>query len=166
MQRASPALADAAKEAQRSACFREALREAAAQPQEVVVLFLEERGSFRWPAPSTDWAPAAPGPAPQVAVAGTKQQQRIVGAHTALPGPAHSLDHSIGGRTHLAPFSCHVDQQYTAARGISAVQATGSGHRHAEVCAVVAARLRLQPVWVSISAPWLNLLERLWRWLC
>ena len=57
------------------------LREAAQTPEEVVVLFLDEMGSFRWPDAATDWAEVAPAKAPEAVRAGPNhRQQRLIGA--------------------------------------------------------------------------------------
>jgi hypothetical protein len=70
-----------AKEARLLAC----LREAAATPDEVVALFLDEMGYTRWPDPAADWGPLAPAPRPLADRAGTKQPLwRVIGALNAL----------------------------------------------------------------------------------
>ena len=38
-------------------------------------------------------------------------------------------------------------------------------HTHPEVLAALARYPRIQPVWLPTYAPWLNPIEKLWRWL-
>ena len=69
------------------------LREAAQTPKEVVVLFLDEMGSFRWPDAAPDWAEVAPARAPEAVRAGpNNRQQRLIGALNALTGQGDYLD--------------------------------------------------------------------------
>ena len=87
----SPDPEDVAQVAHLARCLRAALR----WPQEVVVLFLDERGSSRWPEVAPDGQVVAPGGAArQVHTAGpTNRQQRLIGAPGALTGQVDSLDH-------------------------------------------------------------------------
>src|SRR5262245_51562809 len=82
VQQYSPDPAYAAKEARVHTC----LQEAAAAPGEVVAVFLDEMGYYRWPAPAPDWGPAAPAPPWRVRTIGTNSQWRLVGALNALTG--------------------------------------------------------------------------------
>src|SRR5690349_6591504 len=73
----------AAKVARWLAC----LREAAARPGQVEVVFMDEMGYYRWPAPARAWAPSAPAEAPTTQRGGTGNQQwRIIGALNARTG--------------------------------------------------------------------------------
>src|SRR5947207_1595490 len=108
VQQYSPDPAYAAKEAQLHAC----LREAAAAPEEVVAVFLDEMGYYRWPAPAPDWGPAAPAPPGQRRTVGTNSQWRIVGALNALTGQVNYLDDYIVGRKQLARFYAQLAQTY------------------------------------------------------
>jgi hypothetical protein len=80
----------AAKVAHRERCLREAVR----WPQEVVLLFVDEMGSYRWPAVAPEWQLVLPGTtARQVHKAGpTNRQQRLIGALNALTGQVAYLD--------------------------------------------------------------------------
>src|SRR5712691_6836223 len=53
----SPDADDSTKVAHRERCLRAAVR----WPREVVLLFLEEMGDYRWPTGASDWMLAAPG---------------------------------------------------------------------------------------------------------
>ncbi len=161
VQRYSPDPKYAAKEAQLYECSREA----AARPAEVVALFLDEMGYHRWPEPATDWASAAPLPPPLTQPAGTNQQWRIVGALNALTGRVDYLENYIVGRQQLSEIYRRLDRVYADARRIYLIQDNWSVHQHPEVLATLAALPRLEAVWLPTYAPWLNPIEKVWRWL-
>jgi transposase len=144
----------------------ECLREAARRPDEMVALFLDEMGYYRWPEPAADWAPAAPAPAPVAERAGENNRQwRLIGTLNALTGRVDYLEHYIVGREKVIAMYRHVDQVYPEARRIYLVQDNWSIHQHPDVLKAVAAWPRIEPVWLPTYAPWLNPIEKLWRWL-
>lgn len=150
----------------KQARLRDCLREAAQQPEEVVLLFLDEMGYTRWPDPALDWGPSAPHPAPVAQRAGGNNRQwRIVGALNALTGQVHSRDNYIVGREQLAQFYRQLDQAYPDVQRIYVAQDNWSVHSTPEVLGVLEQRPRLTPVWLPTYAPWLNPIEKLWRWL-
>jgi DDE superfamily endonuclease len=150
------------KEAHLLAC----LREAAAAPDEVVALFLDEMGYARWPEPAPDWGPAAPAPRPVAERAGSKQRLwRVIGALDAVTGQVDYAENYVIGRERVGAFYRHLDQGYARARRIYLIQDNWSIHAHPDVLATLATLPRLQPVWLPTYAPWLNPIEKLWRWL-
>lgn len=152
-----------AKVAHLERCLREAVR----WPQEVVVLFLDEMGYYRWPEPAPEWQVVRPGAtARQVHKAGpTNRQQRVIGALHALTGQVEYLDNYLVGRQQVSAFYRHLDQVYAAARRIYVVQDNWSIHHHADVAATLRQLPRIEPVWLPTYAPWLNPIEKLWHWL-
>ena len=71
----------------------ECLRQAAAHPHEVVLVFLDEMGYYRWPTEGRTWGPAAPEPPPLAERAGPNNKQwRVIGALNALSGRLDYLD--------------------------------------------------------------------------
>jgi transposase len=150
------------KEAALLAC----LRQAAAAPAAVVVLFLDEMGYTRWPEPARAWSPAAPASRPVADRAGSKQQLwRLVGALNALTGQVDYHDNYILGRKQLSTFYHQLDQHYPAAEQSYVVQDNWSIHTHPDVLTTLADLPRLTPVWLPTYSPWLNPIEKLWRWL-
>jgi len=110
------------------------LREAARQPEEVVVVFLDEMGYTRWPEPAPDWMLAAPHPPRQVHKAGpTNRQQRIIGALNALSGQVDYLDNYRVGREQVSAFYRQLDQVYAGVRRVYVVQDNWSIHHHGDV---------------------------------
>jgi DDE superfamily endonuclease len=158
----SPEPAYLAKEAHRLAC----LRDAAAAPDEVVALFLDEMGYARWPDPAADWGVAAPAPPPVAARAGSKQALwRVIGALNALTGQVDYLDGYVVGREKVSAFYRHLDRVYAAARRVYLIQDNWSIHTHPDVLATLETLPRLEAVFLPTYAPWLNPIEKLWRWL-
>lgn len=158
-----PDPAYAAKVAHLERCLREAAR----RPGEVVLLFLDEMGDYRWPAVAPAWQLVLPGTtARQVHKAGpTNRQQRLIGALNALTGQVDYLDNYLVGRAPVSACSRHLDQVYPDARRIYVVQDNWSIHHHADVLATLRQLPRLEPVWLPTYAPWLNPIEKLWLWL-
>jgi hypothetical protein len=95
------------------------LREAAQTPEEVVVLFLDEMGSFRWSDAAPDWAEVAPAKAPEAGRAGpTNRQQRLIGALNARTGQVDYLENYIVGCEQVIAFYGRLNQIYARARHI------------------------------------------------
>jgi len=154
-----PAYVD--KEARLLAC----LTEAAQHPDEVVVLFMDEMGYYRWPVAALDWMVDTPEPVCVAACADNNKQWRIIGVLNALTGQVNYLDNYIVGRKVVGDMYQVIDQLYPTARHIYVVQDNWSIHAHADVLAVVDALPRIEPIWLPTYAPWLNPIEKLWRWL-
>ena len=161
VQQFSPDPAYAAKVARLDAC----LQEAATSPR-TVVIFLDEMGFTRWPAPGPDWSPQAPAPGPVASRAGATQRQwRLIGGLNAVTGQVTFLDNSIVGRERVVAWYQLLHAHYAAAERIYVVQDTWSIHRHEDVVAALADLPRIEPVWLPTYAPWLNPIEKLWGWL-
>jgi transposase len=141
------------------------LRQAAAAPKQIEVVFVDEMGYGRWPEAAADWAPAAPAPAPLAERKGHNEQKwRLIGALNALSGQVSYLDNYIVGRKYVIKLLKLVDTTYGQAERIYVVLDNWSIHRHDEVQAALQSLPRLQVVWLPTYAPWLNPIEKLWRW--
>jgi hypothetical protein len=149
------------KEAYLLACLRQIAR----HPATHVLVFMDEMGFFRWPTPSLDWMAAAPDPARIVACADNNRQWRIIGALNALTGQVNYLDNYIVGRKVVGQWYQKLDQLYPHAQHIYVVQDNWSIHKHTDVRAILDDLPRIEPVWLPTYAPWLNPIEKLWRWL-
>jgi hypothetical protein len=135
------------------------LREAAHHPETMVFLFLDEMGYYRWPDSAREWGAAL------ATRDGTNRQQRLIGALNALSGRVDYLDGYIIGREKVGLFYRQLDAVYPQAQTIYVAQDNWSIHRHPEVLAVLEEVPRIQPIWLPTYAPWLNPIEKLWRWL-
>ncbi len=142
--------------------LKKALREAARNPQTVAVLFLDEFGYTRWPDPARDWSVAPP-----IACRSqtNNQQWRTIGALNALTGKVSYLDAYIIGRAKVIEFYGQLNQAYRRLDTVYVIQDNWSIHQHPDVLQALADYPRLRPVWLPTYAPWLNPIEKLWRWL-
>jgi DDE superfamily endonuclease len=137
------------------------LRDAARRPDTVVALFLDEFSYRRWPEVAPTWGL-------ETAVAqraGTNQQWRTIGALNALTGQVTYLDGYIVGRRQVMQFYAQLDHTYPAADLLYVIQDNWNIHTHPDVLAALARYPRIKPVWLPTYAPWLNPIEKLWRWV-
>lgn len=142
------------------------LREAAQAPDAIVLLFLDEMAYHAWPDPAPTWAPTAPTEPPVAARADpNNRQQRLIGVLNALSGRVDYLDNYIVGRAKVIEMYARIETVYPEARRIYVVQDNWSIHRHADVEAAMDRWPRIERVWLPTYAPWLNPIEKLWRWL-
>lgn len=88
-----------------------------------------------------------------------------MGALNAVTGQVDYLDDYIVGRRQLIPFYGQLTQRYADKEYIYVVQDNWSIHRHADVLLALQQWPQIVPVWLPTYAPWLNPIEKLWRWL-
>ena len=142
------------------------LGEAAASAGRVVLVFLDEMGYARWPDPAPDWAASAPAPPPAADRAGGPNRLwRVIGALNAVTGRVDFLDDYIVGRAKLIKFYEQLNRAYPDAGRLLVVQGNWSIHTHPDVLGALGRWPRIEPVWLPTYAPWLNPIEKLWRWL-
>lgn len=162
VQQYSPDPDYAVKEAHLFAC----LQQSAAQPDTRVFLFLDEMGYSRWPAATPVWWEGTGGGAPVADRQQSKQQQwRIIGVLNALSGAVDYLDGYIVGRAKVIAMYQAIAQRYPGAKRIYVAQDNWSIHTHPDVLTALQALPAIEPVWLPTYAPWLNPIEKLWRWL-
>jgi hypothetical protein len=139
-----------------------ALWEARRYPGPVVAVFLDQMGFARWPDPAPDWA----GATPVAARKGSKQGLwRTMGALNALTGQVTYVDGYIVGREKVIACYGQLVEAYPQAERIYAIQDPWSIHKHPDVLAALKQWPQVEPVWLPTYAPWLNPIEKLWRWL-
>jgi hypothetical protein len=141
------------------------LQAATRQPGVVVLVFIDEMGFFRWPQGGRAWMPIAPAPNSALPCADNNRQWRLIGALNALTGQVTYLDDYIVGRRRVGEFYQRLDQAYPLAQRIFVVQDNWSIHTHPDVLNVLASLPRLETISLPTYAPWLNPIEKLWRWL-
>lgn len=130
-----------------------ALRDAARHPKQVVALFLDEFGYYRWPAGSRNWGPSVAGRD------GNNQQWRAIGALNALTGQVDYLDNYIVGRRQMIQFYERLVQRYPRAQRIYLIQDNWNIHTHPDVLTALATWPQLRPVGLPTYSPWLNPIE-------
>jgi transposase len=139
------------------------LAEAAARPEEVVVVFLDEMGFMRWPQPASTFTPGPPNPPPRTQPAGREAKSRIGGMLDPLTGRVLYVEHQRVGRERLLQLYRKLDRAYPCATRIYVVQDNWSVHAHEEIATYLDTVPRIRQVWLPISAYWLNPIEKLWR---
>jgi hypothetical protein len=139
-----------------------ALWEAHRYPRSVTAVFRDQMGFTRWPDPGPDWGVARP-------VAdrrGAKQGRwRLMGALNPFTGQVTYWDNYIIGRAKVIACSEQLVAAYPWARRLYAIPDHWSIHKHPDVRAALKAWPPIEPVWLPTYAPWLNPIEKLWRWL-
>lgn len=151
---------------QKVAQLKRCLKEAARNPRETVVVFIDEMGYSVWPDPAPNWGQVAPAPPPQA----DRQQSnnglwRVIGALNAWTGKVTHRDNYIVGRKQLIELYGLLANTYPHAKTIYVVQDNWSIHKHPDVLQALQRYPRIKPVWLPTYAPWLNPIEKLWRWL-
>jgi transposase len=158
VQQYSPDPDYASKVADLEMCLWEARR----YPGSVVAVFLDEFSYRRWPDPAPDWADAAPLADRQQ----TKDQQwRTIGALNAWTGQVDYLDAYVVGRAKVIEFYGRLVEAYPEARQLYVIQDNWSIHKHPDVLEALRQWPQVEPIWLPTYAPWLNPIEKLWRWL-
>ena len=144
------------------------MKEAATAPDRVA---RTRCSSTRWampagPDPACDWTGRAPDAPPLADRAKSPNRLwRIIGAMNALTGRVDFLDDYIVGRAKVIKFYEQLNRSYPEAERLLVVQDNWSIHRHDDVTAALTQWPRIEPVWLPTYAPWLNPIEKLWRWL-
>jgi hypothetical protein len=152
----------ATKVARLEACLAEAAR----TPQTIALLFMDEMGFYRWPEAAPTWAPQLPAPTPGAERAGTNNRQhRLIGVLNAVSGRVDYLDHYIVGRAKVCAMYERVAEVCADYQHIYVAQDNWSIHRHEEVQTALKQWPRIEVLWLPTYAPWLNPIEKLWRWL-
>jgi transposase len=142
------------------------LGDAAKEPGRVALVFLDEMGYARWPEPGPDWTGRAPAPPPSADRAGSPNRLwRLIGALNAVTGRVDFLDAYIVGRAKVIQFYNQLDAAYPHVERLLVAQDNWSIHTHADVLGALSRWPRIEPVWLPTYAPWLNPIEKLWRWL-
>ena len=139
-----------------------ALWEARRYPRSVVAIFLDEMGFSRWPDPAPDWGAVVPVADRQGANNGL---WRLIGGLNALTGQVNYLDAYIVGRAKVTEFYGTLVEAYPRARRLYVIQDNWSIHRHPDVLEALSAWPQVEAVWLPTYAPWLNPIEKLWRWV-
>jgi transposase len=142
------------------------LNDAAVMPDRVALVFLDEMGYARWPEPACDWTGQAPDAPPLADRAGSPNRLwRIIGALNARTGRVDFLDDYIVGRAKVIKFYEQLNAAYPDVERLLVVQDNWSIHTHEDVLEALKRWPRIAPVWLPTYAPWLNPIEKLWRWL-
>ena len=142
------------------------LRQTASAPDSLVLVFLDEMGYRRWPEAGRVWTEAAPVGVPVAGCGGKNNTQwRVIGALNAMTGQVCYLDNYVVGREKVVEMYQHITKIYPQAEKIYVVQDNWPIHKHSDVLEALSELPQIEPVWLPTYAPWLNPIEKLWRWL-
>lgn len=143
------------------------LREAGQSPGKIEPIFMDEAGFYRWPVPAKTWAEAAPVPPLSANHAGNdnNSQWRLIGGLNAYTGQVNYLSDYIVGRRQVIAWYRLLNEAYPDAQKIYIVQDNWSIHSHPDVSEALKQYPRIEIVWLPTYSPWLNPIEKLWRWL-
>ncbi len=146
-------------------CIKQAVAAAAADPQRVVALYIDELTYYRQPSLAADWARCGSPEQPLASYSyASNRMSRLVGALNALTGRvSHQQAAHIGVRE-LCQFYAQLRAEYPAAEVFYAIQDNWPIHFDERVVAAAQAA-GVELLRLPTSAPWLNPIEKLWRWL-
>ena len=149
--------------AQKVARLHHCLRQAGQAPGEIELIFMDEAGFYRWPVPAKDWATAPP--CAYHSGHDNNTQWRSIAGLNALTGQVTYLNNYIVGRKQVIAWYELLNGAYPKANTIFVAQDNWSIHTHPDVQQALTRFPRIQPVWLPTYSPWLNPIEKLWRWL-
>jgi transposase len=135
----------------------------AADPEHIVLVFLDEMGYLRWPQPAPTLTLQAPEPVPTTSPAGKEAKHRVAGMLDAWTGRVLFVDADVVGRDRLKLLYRNLDAAYPDATRIIVVQDNWPIHAHADLDEQLAALPRIERFWLPTAAWWLNPIEKLWR---
>lgn len=123
---------------------------------------MDEMGYYRWTDPSAIWKAETP-----IAerAGGNNCQWRIIGVRNALSGQIDYLDNYIVGRRQIIALYKKIATVYSTFEKIYVAQDNWSVHQHPDVLKALKDFPHIEPVWLPTYSPWLNPIEKLWRWL-
>lgn len=130
-----------------------------------MLLFQDECAIYRQPSQGYLWASMGR-QQPRVRLAARFNHcLRLVGYLNAVTGSVHSeamkavtVDRLISSIKRLPALYPHAERIYL-------VWDNWFNHRHARLLAALAKQPQIQCVWLPTYSPWLNPIEKLWRWL-
>lgn len=144
----------------------ESLRQTASAPESHVLVFLDEMGYRRWPEAGSVWSQVVPVEVPVAECGGGNNAQwRVIGALNALTGQVCYLDNYVVGRAKVIEMYQKLTEVYPEAEKLYIVQDNWSIHKHPDVLDALSELKQIEVVWLPTYAPWLNPIEKLWRWL-
>jgi transposase len=134
-------------------------------PGAVVALFQDEVSMYRQPSQACLWSWAG---RKQPHLAWSHRSNtlvRVTGVLDAISGTSLTLPAPKISVVCLLKFYQQVLDHYPDALLIYLIQDNWPNHKHEKVREFLAAHPRLQVVFLPTYSPWLNPLEKLWRWV-
>lgn len=148
--------------AAKAAAVAAALAAARADPVQRVLLYSDEVSLYRQPSLAQRWYPRGSEPAAAMA-RGYNTRWRVCGGLNAVTGEVVWLGAERCGARQLVQWLQRVRQRYPT-QAITIVWDNWLPHRQEQVQRE-AERLGIELCYLPTYAPWLNPIEKLWRWL-
>jgi len=145
----------------KAARLRRALALARAHPARVALVFGDEAGVYRQPTLAARWFPIGEEPTAGLSHR-ANTRHRVAGGLDAVSGRVVRVAGSKVGVAKLKAF-LRALRAADPDRYLFLAWDNWPVHKHPAVLAE-AARLRIRILWLPTYAPWLNPIEKLWRW--
>jgi len=129
-----------------------------------VLLFSDEATFYRQPTQAWLWASMGRQQPRMGYSHRSNTRMRVVGYLNAHTGGVHSEDTSRVSADRLARSVSQISRWYPHAETIYLVWDNWPVHRHEKVQRALAKQPRVQVLWLPTYAPWLNRIEKLWRY--
>ena len=151
--------------ADKVARLEEARLLAASNPGEVVLLYGDEMSYYRRPTLAPVWHPKGRDSHPSATdTHQANTRSRLAGALDEVTGKVVFIQRSKIGLSALKAFLKKIRHAYPDAKTLFLVWDNWPVHYHPQVVDA-AEELRITILWLPTYAPWLNPIEKLWRWL-
>ncbi len=144
----------------------EALKASREAPERFVVLFQDEATFYRQPSQAWLWAWMGRRQPRLTYSHRANTRMRVVGYLNAVTGGVRTEDMSTVTADRLARSVSKLSQDYPAAERIYLVWDNWPNHTHPKVLQALAEQPRVHPLPLPTYSPWLNHLEKVWRWTC
>jgi hypothetical protein len=142
-----------------------AYAQAVAQPERVVLVWLDEVSFYRQPSVAPAYHRRGAGQQPYARQQpGANTQTRVLGGLNALSGQVIYHTWSQVTLPHFCAFASQLRAAYPQAQRIYVVLDNWPTHTSPHALAAFAQQ-RLTPLFLPTYASWLNPIEKLWRWL-
>lgn len=141
------------------------MKEAIANPEEVKVLFVDEASFYRQPTQGWlwSWIGRFQPKLPYSHHANTVM--RVVGFLEATQAQVHAWDFSRVTVQRFVQCLKRISAAYPQAKKLYLVMDNWPVHRHPFTQQAAAADERIHVLFLPTYAPWLNNIEKLWRWM-
>jgi len=143
----------------------EALIQARQQPEKIVILYEDEGTYYRQPSQAWLWASLGRQQPRMHYSQRSNTRVRWVGYLNGVTGAVHGEDMSSVTVKRLSKNLAQLSSWYPAAETIYLVWDNWSNHVHPLPLAALAEQPKVKILWLPTYAPWLNPIEKLWKWI-